>query len=287
MGQMETTLPLDGRMAVVPLQDGFGLHTLDATARGRFVIDGQRRPGVVLHCFLAGSTDATLDGQDLGLGRPAGTPARLMLTANAGPERFRRTSLPGDYVRKVNISLSGAWLAANGLVVPAGLTRADWALDRTAESRMERLVRLGPQAAPLARLEAASLALGLVADCFGRLGEVPVEPLLAPHDQRRLARMEAFLRDQDGPLPRLDEIAAAGYVSLSTMQRLFRAAHGVSVQTHVRAIRLDRARAALAQDRVPVAEAARIAGYGSAANFATAFRRAFGVTPSEAARGRC
>ncbi|WP_407943254.1 hypothetical protein [Mangrovicoccus ximenensis] len=34
-----------------------------------------------------------------------------------------------------------------------------------------------------------------------------------------------------------------------------------------------------------MAEAARIAGYGSAANFATAYRRAFGEPPSARRRG--
>ncbi|WP_246767099.1 helix-turn-helix domain-containing protein, partial [Bordetella pertussis] len=49
----------------------------------------------------------------------------------------------------------------------------------------------------------------------------------------------------------------------------------------LRGARLTRARLGLERDGLSVAQAACLAGYTSAANFATAFRRAFGVTPGQ------
>jgi AraC-like DNA-binding protein len=46
-----------------------------------------------------------------------------------------------------------------------------------------------------------------------------------------------------------------------------------------------RARQALEQEGRSVGEAADIAGYTSAANFATAFKRHFGITPRQCREG--
>jgi AraC-like DNA-binding protein len=54
---------------------------------------------------------------------------------------------------------------------------------------------------------------------------------------------------------------------------------------HLREGRLQRARQALERDGVTVGQAALVAGYTSAANFATAYRRRFG-TPPKLARAR-
>ncbi|MEB3734778.1 helix-turn-helix domain-containing protein [Halopseudomonas pachastrellae] len=48
--------------------------------------------------------------------------------------------------------------------------------------------------------------------------------------------------------------------------------------------KLQQAFDALATGRLSIEEAAALAGYTSAANFATAFRRAFGTTPQQVRR---
>jgi AraC-like DNA-binding protein len=107
---------------------------------------------------------------------------------------------------------------------------------------------------------------------------------LKPFDLRRLKLVESFLDGLDGDLPSLEEIARQGGVSVSTLRRLFMAAHGMTVFDYVRRRGLERARFALERQGASVSEAAYIAGYASPANFATAFKRAFGVTPTEIRR---
>ena len=62
-------------------------------------------------------------------------------------------------------------------------------------------------------------------------------------------------------------------------QRQFRAVYGTTVFDHLRDCRLQRARHALEHDGLTVGQAAVLAGYTSAANFATAYRRRFGMPP--------
>ncbi|WP_172327176.1 AraC family transcriptional regulator [Mangrovicoccus sp. HB161399] len=276
---------LDGTMTATGFGPGFGIHTLDATAREGFEVRATRAPGVILHCFLEGRTEARLSGRTMGLGQAGDAPPRLVFTATEEPEPFLRRARAGEYVRKVNINLGRDWMERHGLALPAGTRRIALPLGSEDVAGFERLVRLPGTAAPLDRLEGEALALTLVARSFARLAPAAAGRALAPHDRRRLARIEAFLRDGTGPLPGLGEIAREGGVSLSTLRRLYREAHGTTVQAHLRRIRLESARRALRADAVPVAEAARIAGYGSPENFATAYRRAYGEPPSASRRG--
>jgi AraC-like DNA-binding protein len=66
-----------------------------------------------------------------------------------------------------------------------------------------------------------------------------------------------------------------------SLQRAFRALHGVTIFEYVRACKLDRARDALERDNISVGEAAHLVGYRTLGNFSTAFRRRFGITPRQ------
>ncbi|RAH98427.1 hypothetical protein DLJ53_27450 [Acuticoccus sediminis] len=83
---------------------------------------------------------------------------------------------------------------------------------------------------------------------------------------------------------RLEDVARAVGASVSTLQRLFHAVHGASIYGVVRERRLVEARLALEGGSLSITEAAERAGYRSPANFATAFKRQFGVSPSDVAR---
>ena len=73
-------------------------------------------------------------------------------------------------------------------------------------------------------------------------------------------------------------VRAMGFTA-TTLQQQFRLAFGKAVFDYLRASRLQRAALALQHDGVSVARAAEIAGYSSQANFSTAFRRHFGLSP--------
>lgn len=68
-------------------------------------------------------------------------------------------------------------------------------------------------------------------------------------------------------------------MNANTLQRQFRSVYGTTVFEHLRECHLQRARQALEHDGITVGQAALVAGYTSAANFATAYRRRFGLPP--------
>lgn len=272
----------DGVLTALKLRRGFGLHTLNATARRAFEVQSQRNPGVVLHCFLEGATEAHLDGKPMNLGRRPGEPVKIVMTSVGEVQRFARWSQPNDYVRKISVQMSPEWLDENGLSLPPQ-QRIEWVAGHEDVQVMEQLARASGFANPAARLQAEAMSLGLVARSFAYLAEPVARGGLTSREQAQLHRINEYAQ-QPGPLPSLAELATVGGVSLSGLRRLIRAAHGCAPLAHVRGLRLGMARTALEEGRLSVEEAAELAGYSSAANFATAFRRAFDVAPSQVRR---
>lgn len=69
-------------------------------------------------------------------------------------------------------------------------------------------------------------------------------------------------------------------MSVSTLQRVFKAAYGTSVMDFQRTERLKVARSKLLAGRLTVGEAGYQAGYSNVSNFSSAFQRTFGYPPS-------
>ena len=108
---------------------------------------------------------------------------------------------------------------------------------------------------------------------------------LSRHDQARLQRARDLIAQIDsGPLS-VDIIARETGISASGLQKLFRRAEGVSVFEYVRRTRLQQAMHTLQTGQMSVQAVSELAGYKSPENFATAFKRQFGITPREASRG--
>lgn len=110
------------------------------------------------------------------------------------------------------------------------------------------------------------------------VGEPPAPVRQRPHQQRLVQRTLELLHSGEADGWSLEQIAAAVGASASTLQRQFQAAQGISVFAWQRQRKLQQAHAAL-QRGVSISEVAWQAGYSSTANFTTAFRRQFGMTP--------
>lgn len=280
----------DGLVTACQLQDGFGIHTLNATAQQSFEVQSQRNPSAVLHCFLEGSTEAQLDGKPMNLGRRPGEPVKLVLTSIGDTQRFTRRSQPNEYVRKISIQMSHDWLEENGLALPSKasdrlMQRLEWVASMDDINTLEKLAQMPGFSTPLARLQAEAVSLGLVARCFADMSPPKGNTILTSRECAQLQRVEEYAR-QPGPLPSLQKLAVVGGLSQSSLRRLIQTVHGRAPLAHVRQLRLEMARNALKTERLSVEEAAELVGYSSPSNFATAFRRAFGVSPSQVRQQR-
>lgn len=99
-----------------------------------------------------------------------------------------------------------------------------------------------------------------------------------PRLERLTAYIAAHLEDPAlGPVT----LAQACGMSLRSLQRLCRTALDCNASTFIRRQRMEAAFTALSWRRLNVQQAAFMAGYSNAANFSTAFKRLFGLTPKQ------
>lgn len=289
---------LSGSFNMVRLRSGIVVHTTDITELHDMTTRVEQQPGLTIHVFLEGTTDARLGGVPLELGRPTGQAVKGVITARAEPDLFERHAHEGDHVRKVNVTLTNAWLADSAFATAEEYeivnrfaashhARFSWTPPASVISIAEQMLHPPATSGLMRNLYLESRALDLVAEAFGALtrqSEADRFTRLKPFDRRRLRLIEDYLAEHGHEVTSLDELARIGGVSASTLRRLFQAAYGTTVFDHLRSLGLERARLSLEREGISVSEAAFLAGYTNPANFATAFKRRFGLTPTDVRR---
>jgi len=105
-------------------------------------------------------------------------------------------------------------------------------------------------------------------------------------DAGALRRIEKVLLAIDDAYPRAEEIAGVMGMSARALQARFREATGEPLGAYVARIQFRKAAALLRTTDLPLKAVAWRVGFAHAGNFSTAFRRRFGVTPTEYRNGR-
>jgi transcriptional regulator GlxA family with amidase domain len=100
-------------------------------------------------------------------------------------------------------------------------------------------------------------------------------------DDKLLKALKAMEANVEKPLSRTKLARTAG-MSLRQLERSFRRQLGCGVHQHYLALRLGRCRQLLRETSLSMLEVALATGFGSASQFARAFRRKFGFAPREA-----
>lgn len=130
-------------------------------------------------------------------------------------------------------------------------------------------------------------------DSLMRGNRPPAKPtLIAPHGvvtrqstdtlavaDAAVAKALSLLRQNVHRAIQVDELAAVSGVSRRVLERRFVELLGRTPADEIRRAHLDRARQLLVEMDCPMSQVAELAGFGSQAYFADAFRRQFGVTP--------
>ncbi|MCH7341879.1 AraC family transcriptional regulator [Pelomonas sp. CA6] len=195
-------------------------------------------------------------------------------------DRFRRLDVDdGAEECKLSLHAGPDWLEQAELLPGPPRPHLAGAHGR-AGARLRRLARSvidsGGPSRGLERLQLECLTLQLLGEALSEQAGAEPPASMA----RRMAQARELLDSGAADAWSLADIALELGLHENTLQRRFREAHGCSVFDYLRRRRLERARALL-QAGASVTEAALDAGYGSPANFATAFRRAFGCSPSQ------
>ncbi len=102
---------------------------------------------------------------------------------------------------------------------------------------------------------------------------------LGVSDQKLLTALQAMEENLEEPLSR-EQLAELAGISLRQLERAFRSTLQRGVHQHYLALRLERSRQLLRETSLAIVEIALATGFGSASQFARAFRRVFGFSPS-------
>ncbi|MCQ0986038.1 helix-turn-helix transcriptional regulator [Jiella marina] len=293
-GAEEDGLALKGRYRLLELRPGLVLHSSETVELVDLDTRLEQKPGVTFYLFLKGVVRATIDGRPvMPESEGDGDTVRAAMMVRTRPTAFARRSRRGEHLRKVNVTASHEWLAECRLADPQNvpaiaefcrihLARHAWRPSASMVAIGEQILRPPSYEPALQRLYLESRAIELIAEGLSQLQSREAcwaAGHVGSRDHHRMRRVEDYLHEVKTPSPSLDEIAAATGLSVSTLQRLFHAVHGMSAFDYIRRRNLNLARSAIEQEGLSIAEAAHLAGYTSAANFSTAFKRHFGISP--------
>lgn len=304
---------LEGRLRTVQLQPGLSMHGTEVIDLHNMVSRVNIKGGLRVVLALAGVVDVRIGGQRVHL--RADDPshaASAAIISMPDDALFERQWQRGKWERKLALHVTPEWLQSHGWLhtkdqLPDIAGRAPNARQRTTclnfpDTLCIKVWQPSPHALALAeqmlchsedptdelsRLRLASRALELLYEALasqradvGATGALKGN--LRQRDQDRMLRLRSFIDSElQNPFAQPTMIAELGRrfgLSASALQRQFRSAFGTSVNDYRRVMRLHQARTSLEQG-VSITEAAYQAGYSSAANFATAFRRQFGLSP--------
>ena len=109
---------------------------------------------------------------------------------------------------------------------------------------------------------------------------------LRPDTTERIHSAAEILRSHLEHPPSQIDLAQQVGVGIRTLQKGFKAVFGLTPFAYLTQQRMHLAEQLLRQRNCTVAEVSNIVGYAHTARFAAAFKRYFGITPSECSQGR-
>lgn len=300
---------LDGRVHEAQLQPGLWMHCAEVVDLHSMASRVRVEGGLRLVIVLAGELDVTIGGHHLRLSAQDSSLSNAALVAMPQSAMFERRWKRGKWERKLSLHFTPEWLKAHGclsrdddaippcpfgnwLPVPTHgeeLCMLKWRPSPHAISLAEQLVLDAENSeSELQRLRQAGRALELLYEALADRGKststAQCKTVLRPREHERMLRLRNFLdaeilRPYETQLT-IEELGREFGLSVSALQRQFRQAFSSSINEYRRSMRLNRARADIERGS-SIADAACRAGYTSAANFSTAFRRQFGISPRE------
>ena len=124
-----------------------------------------------------------------------------------------------------------------------------------------------------------------LAELFLLLAQSPIQPETGTYLPRTQEKLIRHLRDHivsdELHYSSLQELAAEHGISVSFLQKSFKQVYGMPVYQYLKAYRLEKAAVLLRNSKRSVTKIALDAGYTNPAKFSEAFRKLYGLPPSE------
>ncbi|THU03684.1 helix-turn-helix transcriptional regulator [Lampropedia puyangensis] len=289
---------LQGLFRTVTVANGLILHMVDATDLVNGATESEITPSIKLVFLCDGCSEVAYANNTLCLEATA----EAHIIAIAKPDRFHREWRNGRRERKVSLTIPWHWLHTNLDFGPAAYDaiwtfaqshggHLRWAIPASLMEQANALFESQYWGAHTRQLQEQAVATQLSLGALSHIAHQALATVAHPpahaiptREARMLQRIHQLLHSgqADGlPLPMI--LRKAG-TSSSRIQQRFQQVHGMTITAYLRRLRLQKAYCALRSESISIMDAATLAGYHSAENFATAFKREFGLSPSGAAR---
>lgn len=283
---------LVGRFNTLCLRPGLILHAAEVRdlhdVRTSHTLN---HPGIKIGLVIGGATDISFGHRRFRIGPESSDRAgrtQAFLLNLTEPTVFSRRWQRNRTERKVTLTLTDEWLGALGgsdasdgieKFARGHLNCHTWTPSLRAIELAQNILAPDAYLGGMHRLRLESRCIELAAEALSTLAVgSPSSDKVSAADFRRLIRLDELLHDDKCTTLSMGEIARAVGSNPSTLQTLARQAWGTTVFDRLRAIRMEKAHSLLAKG-VSVGEVAEVAGYTSPANFATAFRLRYGISP--------
>jgi len=290
---------LRGAISFLTIEEGLSVHFSNAEDLHDLRIETDCGPRLSLSLFLEGAIEASVGSFRIPMPQYDSQARHWIPVATVFSqtrfETFVRHARRGVRLKKVIVSISLDWLsnrlsAADPDVgdlrafCESHLAHVSWLPSAHAVSLAEQIIAAPCNSPFQHRLYVAARVYGLLEEMFRQVCDASDPQSTSLHDgqdRHRLLAIEHYLSGERGHWVTAEELALHTGMSQNSLQRLLSRTYGLSTSRFIRRFMLERAREALERDNVTIAEAAHIAGYSSPANFATAFKREFGLSPKQ------
>ncbi|OSQ46276.1 AraC family transcriptional regulator [Thalassospira alkalitolerans] len=285
-----------GRLSNDNYQSFMNIHTTNTVAMRDAAVSNAVGASVTVAIVLKGRVCGTFKDvpfdfdareQPVGFVWALSQPVLLSRQINRGEDVSKvMVSVKFDWVRH-RVETGGEQYRAISDFIHAGIAIHQWQPSRRAIALADQLLYPHTEDPLFRDLYAESRGLEIFAEALGSLhgeradGEAGHEP--DPLDQHCKAQeIRDYVTCHILDDLTLTDLSLSLGMSIANLQRVFKNAYGTTIKDFMRESRLIAARDAMEKDGLTIGQAAWLAGYSSPANFATAFKRVFGISPSDA-----
>lgn len=284
----------EGQFVNLDLQDGLSLHCVEGTDLINTSATIDIPAGFYIAVILDGDVNVAFEHEWINLHAQAvkrRSYVHGVIAHVPQPSQFHREWKKGKSERKISIYVSHAWLkqiigneAEDKHFVDHLQQQSfsqEWHPSKKSMLFAEHILYSVSQPPEIRRIQLLSHALSIVDDAL--------QSLAAQQGRRRvIARYYDNMHQVADLLSQgvfgdatVEVIAQKMALSASTLQRQFKSVFGVSVDEYRRRLRLNKAKQMLESGNANITHIASVCGYNSVANFSTAFRKNFGVSPKK------
>lgn len=270
---------------------GIAIHTCDLVEQSDAHSKAMLSPCLSINFLLAGSVCFNLGEQRYCI-RSENKKAAYFINHIQQPEVFTRFLKRGNAVKKVNITIEQSFLIARcqnehdkqAIAALFATPTQVVSLPCTSElqQRAQQLFELQQTKNMMNTLKSEEIALNIIFQCVEQLKQDqidPIAPLVTQSNQIDINLSKAI--EQLEPNLTLPQIAQSLGMSISSLQRQIKNQYGMTAIELLRQKRLAKAKYALLVKGATIGEVAYQCGYQHVANFVTAFKKQYHITPAK------